>query len=799
MSWTSRSKRRCPTCARRSSTLVPPCWSRRRAAASRPWSRCASSTSRGWPAAAGIVVLQPRRVATRAVAARLAAQLGEEVGGTVGYRIRDDARRRTRLPHRGRDRGHPHPPTPVGPVVARARLPSSSTRSTSATCRPTSASRSALEVRRTHPARPPPARHVGDPRRRARRDAPRRTRRHRRGHARTRRRRWSPPPPRSKVVDAVPAAVHRALADADRGGDVLVFLPGVGEINRVRDALARRRRRRAGAARLAAGRPSRTGRSSPAAPAARDPRHRHRRDVAHRRGRARRRRRRARPGAGPRRPHRHDPPAHGAGVAGLGRPARRPCRPPRSRASRGGCGRRSSTPPAARSPSRRSPASTWPASPSSSTSGAATPSALAAGSTHRRAVPSTTPAPCSTSSASSAPTLGRRAAALPVHPRLARMVLDAPADDRWAACVLATVLDGRPPPGDAADITLRVGRLRRTPGPRPPPPSVLEDHARGKRGPRASRTPGGCSPSPTRTGSGRPGAGRGGSGCAAARRRGCRRPTRWRRRRTSSPPTSTASATAPASASAPPSTSTTCCRRRRRRARAPQPRLGPRPRRPRREGRPHPRPPRPRHDVREPSPGEATTAALVDHVRRSKLAAAPDGGASTACGRASRSSARVDGDAGPTSPTPPSLKRLDEWLAPFLAGATSKHDVEVARHRRRPLDVAAAGARAELAERAPESLRLPSGRSVTVDYGARVGPDHRRARCRTCSASPSTRPSTASPLVVAAAVARRPPGAGDERPARVLDGLVARGPQGDGRPLPQARLARGPLPLTQVS
>jgi ATP-dependent helicase HrpB len=51
---------------------------------------------------------------------------------------------------------------------------------------------------------------------------------------------------------------------------------------------------------------------------------------------------------------------------------------------------------------------------------------------------------------------GRRASRLPVHPRLARMVIDAPT---WTACVLATVLDGRPPPGDAADITLRLGRF----------------------------------------------------------------------------------------------------------------------------------------------------------------------------------------------------------------------------------------------------------------------------------------------------------------------------------------------------
>lgn len=52
-----------------------------------------------WLAGQGVVMLQPRRVAARAVAARLAEGLGEEVGGTVGYRVRFESRvsARTRL------------------------------------------------------------------------------------------------------------------------------------------------------------------------------------------------------------------------------------------------------------------------------------------------------------------------------------------------------------------------------------------------------------------------------------------------------------------------------------------------------------------------------------------------------------------------------------------------------------------------------------------------------------------------------------------------------------------------------
>lgn len=52
-----------------------------------------------WLAGQKIIMLQPRRVAARAVATRLAQNLGEGVGGTVGYRVRFESRvsRQTRL------------------------------------------------------------------------------------------------------------------------------------------------------------------------------------------------------------------------------------------------------------------------------------------------------------------------------------------------------------------------------------------------------------------------------------------------------------------------------------------------------------------------------------------------------------------------------------------------------------------------------------------------------------------------------------------------------------------------------
>src|SRR5690606_11565272 len=45
-----------------------------------------------WRADRRIIMLEPRRMAARAVARRMAATLGEEVGGTVGYRVRMESR-----------------------------------------------------------------------------------------------------------------------------------------------------------------------------------------------------------------------------------------------------------------------------------------------------------------------------------------------------------------------------------------------------------------------------------------------------------------------------------------------------------------------------------------------------------------------------------------------------------------------------------------------------------------------------------------------------------------------------------
>ena len=45
-----------------------------------------------WAAGGRIIMLEPRRLATRAAAQRMAALLGEPVGATVGYQTRDERR-----------------------------------------------------------------------------------------------------------------------------------------------------------------------------------------------------------------------------------------------------------------------------------------------------------------------------------------------------------------------------------------------------------------------------------------------------------------------------------------------------------------------------------------------------------------------------------------------------------------------------------------------------------------------------------------------------------------------------------
>ena len=189
-----------------------------------------------WLAGRRIVMLEPRRLATRAAARRMADLLGEPVGATVGYQTRDERHigpaTRIEVVTEGiltrRLQSDPELPgvglvifdevhernlaTDLGlaltlDAIATIRpdlrvLAMSATPDTSALMRVLPDAAVLTSEGRMHPV-----------------DV-----------------RWVPRQPRDRLEPAIAATVQRALRDDD--GDVLVFLPGIGEITRTQELLA---------------------------------------------------------------------------------------------------------------------------------------------------------------------------------------------------------------------------------------------------------------------------------------------------------------------------------------------------------------------------------------------------------------------------------------------------------------------------------------------------------------------------------------------------------------------------------
>jgi ATP-dependent helicase HrpB len=119
---------------------------------------------------------------------------------------------------------------------------------------------------------------------------------------------------------------------------------------------------------------------------------------------------------------------------------------------------------------------------------------------------------------------------------------------------------------------------------------------------------------------------------------------------------------------------------------------------------------------RRPSPGLPATTALVDRVRSTGLAALPWTGAARAFQARVGFLRAVLGDPWPDLSDAALRRTLDQWLAPRLASATGRADLDrldLGRLLRGlvPYEVARG-----LDRLAPEALEVPSGRRVPLDY-----------------------------------------------------------------------------------
>ncbi len=119
---------------------------------------------------------------------------------------------------------------------------------------------------------------------------------------------------------------------------------------------------------------------------------------------------------------------------------------------------------------------------------------------------------------------------------------------------------------------------------------------------------------------------------------------------------------------------------------------------------------------RRPAPGEATTAALVDRVRATRLAVLPWTPASSQL-RARIAFLRATlGDEWPDVSDPGLLGTVDEWLTPYVAGATGRADLDrldlvILLRSLLPWPLGA-----DLDELAPRTWTLPVGREAAIDY-----------------------------------------------------------------------------------
>ena len=190
-------------------------------------------------------------------------------------------------------------------------------------------------------------------------------------------------------------------------------------------------------------------------------------------------------------------------------------------------------------------------------------------------------------------------------------------------------------------------------------------------------------------------------------------------------------------------------------------------------------------------PGPDTTAALIARAIDTRLGVLGWTASSRALQARADWARRALGEGWPDVSDQALAGRADDWLADALRKATSRADLA-------RLDPAKA-IRAELGSRAheldrlvPATIELAGGRRLPIDYSG----DQPRISARAQDLYGTTiHPTIADGtirLTVEVLSPSRQSGPGHRRPARFLARILAAGAQGDGRPLPQARLAREP-------
>ncbi len=120
--------------------------------------------------------------------------------------------------------------------------------------------------------------------------------------------------------------------------------------------------------------------------------------------------------------------------------------------------------------------------------------------------------------------------------------------------------------------------------------------------------------------------------------------------------------------------------------------------------------------VGRPEPGDETTAALMERVGTTRLGVLRWNDAATSLRERVTFLHRTVGEPWPDWSTQHLIDTVGEWLAPYLPGATGRSDLErldlaTVLRSQLPWEVGA-----ELDEIAPPALTLPSGRSVPIDY-----------------------------------------------------------------------------------